>query len=77
MPMFLIVCNFNGKSVNSLFLSQSQMMKYCYRVSGLLGLGPIFRLALFFLMPEEHYFIDKCVYTKAPNVEAVNREISV
>ena len=45
-------------------------MQLGYIVSGVLGLGTVYRLILFFVLPEEHYVIEKHVYSSAENVEA-------
>ena len=47
-------------------------MRLGYIVSGVLGLGPVYRLILFFALPEVHYVIKKHVYSSAENVEAAS-----
>ena len=47
-------------------------MELGYIVSGVLGLGPVYRLILFFALPAEHYVIEKHVYSSAENVEATS-----
>ena len=45
-------------------------MRLGYCVSGVLGLGPVYRLILFFALPEEHYVIEKHVYSTAENMQS-------
>ena len=52
-------------------------MQLGYIVSGVLGLGPVYRLILFFVLPEVHYVIEKHVYSSAANMKAASNEPSI
>ena len=45
-------------------------------VSTALGLGPVYRLVLCFVLPEVHYVIEKHVYSSEENMEAAGNDLS-